>query len=649
MTRQQKKNPTMNSTFEITHDRDFLQHFLTKWRTKSISQEMVEILKANSESDPYAAYGYGRWLSQVNPGGDCLDEAEALLTWAGSNGVQDANAALAELYYEGRTKGDKSMPEMHAFLMDSSYKLGSELAQFQTLENTLYGFYGFREDPALVADILRGHLEKNPGADPIYYDLLGQALEDTEADAAEKLYRTAIERGELESYYSLANLYKKKGDVKRAQEVADEGAGKGAVNCSRFRAVILDEETFDGFPSEYKEKLHRQIAEELDFAIARHDRYACFLKAALLCDGSLGFPKDLVASLQTLERGCEMGQSDCYWLKAHIHENFADELPPEKRLSPTQFAKTCLQAVRLGDRETLSLDGMAKGYVRGLLSDYAEEIEKHWLAEYVKAYPEEEDTKDSTGVVAVYPQGFYYAKDVESEEDMDFSADVVHFSPVLTRLTKALGFDKEGLHIAMLVEKDGYLNDLPDNMTGTIVYGQGTEIRGIVIFVLEDDKDYSQKPFTGLQHIWMFIQLLTAVTDGLVRQPTSEELEEIGAPEAGGFEEYDDFEENDDVDDAENEVCPDDEMDEPRVLTIPFEKLEEAIKQCNLCIDTLIVTLPDRREYWFMSTDEIIYRLQIKDAIEENIKQHGGYMIDEWQYVDARQIPIDIRAHVRFK
>ena len=91
------------------------------------------------------------------------------------------------------------------------------------------------------------------------------------------------------------------------------------------------------------------------------------------------------------------------------------------------------------------------------------------------------------------PQGFYYAKDVESEEDMDFSADVVHFSPVLTRLTKALGFDKEGLHIAMLVEKDGYLNDLPDNMTGTIVYGQGAEIRGIVIFVLEDDKDYSQK------------------------------------------------------------------------------------------------------------------------------------------------------------
>lgn len=72
----------------------------------------------------------------------------------------------------------------------------------------------------VYAFILRGHLEKNPGADPIYYDLLGRALEDTDADAAEKLYRTAIERGELESYYSLANLYRKKREC-------EAGAGSG--------------------------------------------------------------------------------------------------------------------------------------------------------------------------------------------------------------------------------------------------------------------------------------------------------------------------------------------------------------------------------------------------------------------------------------
>ena len=45
----------MPKTFEITPDRNFLQHFLTGWRVKSLSPEMVEKLKACSESDPYAA------------------------------------------------------------------------------------------------------------------------------------------------------------------------------------------------------------------------------------------------------------------------------------------------------------------------------------------------------------------------------------------------------------------------------------------------------------------------------------------------------------------------------------------------------------------------------------------------------------------
>ena len=85
-----------NHIFDITSTRDFLQHFLTNWRTKSISPEMVEKLKENSKSDPYAAYGYGRWLSLVNPDGKSIRKAELLLTWAGSNGVQDAMPPLPE-------------------------------------------------------------------------------------------------------------------------------------------------------------------------------------------------------------------------------------------------------------------------------------------------------------------------------------------------------------------------------------------------------------------------------------------------------------------------------------------------------------------------------------------------------------------------
>ena len=642
----------MTQTFEITPDRNFLQHFLTGWRVKSLAPEMVEKLKAESQSNPYAAYGYGRWLSLVNPGGKCLKEAEVLLTWAGTNGVQDANAALAQMYFDGRTEADKAMPQMHAFLMDSSYKAGSELAQVMTMENTIFGDYGFREDPALVADILQKHIEKHPECDTLYYDLLGMALEDTDPEAAQKAFRVNIDRGDNESYYSLAALYESAGDWDRACEVADEGVRKGAVNCRRFKAR-MSQDAFLTLSSEEQEALHKEISEGIDYAISHHDRYACFLKGICLYYGNLGYTEDIIQALVPLERGCEMGHSNCFWLKSVIlHE-----------LDRGGVAKASLQAARLGDREQFTLEQVARGYVSRELSNHAEEIEELWLKEYLKVNPEDEDSKDSRGVIAVYPQGFYYAMDAEQVDARGF--DVVHFSPLLTRITKALSL--EGSHVAMLVDKDGYMKDLPDNMAGTLIYGQAQEIRGTVIFVLEDDKTYSLMPMVGLQRVYMFIQLLNAATGGLVRMPSSEELQSIGAEDPGGFEEYDDFEEKyDDPDIFDGyEKFPDQEIEqeieedmvsvdtsadaEPKEITVPVEKIMEGISQCNLCIDTLYISLKGHPEYDFTSTEDLFYRLGIMEAIEENIKQHGGYMIDEWQYVDARQVPQDIRSRVRFR
>ena len=638
----------MTQTFDITPDRNFLQHFLTGWRVKSLSPEMVEKLKANSETDPYAAYGYGRWLSMVNPGGACLNEAEVLLLYAGTHGVQDANAALAQLYFDGRTEADKANPGMHAFLMDSSYKLGSELAQVMTMENTIYGDYGFPEDPALVADILQKHMEKHPDCDTLYYDLLGLALQDTDPAAAEKAFRASIDRRDIESYYTLAALYRSQGEEARACTVAEEGARKGAVNCRRFKAG-MEQDAFLALPEEQQEALHREIAEGLDYAIEHHDRYACFLKGCCLYFGNLGYPEDMVLALEPLERGCQMGHSSCFWLKANIL----------KELGRKGVAKTSLQAARLGDREQFTLEQVARGYVSGELSQYTEEIEQLWLKEYLKVNPEEEDGKDSLGIIAVYPQGFYYAMDVEEDGELDLEGlaqkldargfDVVHYSTLLTRITRALSL--EGCHVAMLVDKDGYMKDLPDNMPGTLIYGQAQEIRGTVVFVLEDDKNYTLLPMKGLQRVYMFTQLLNAATGGLVRLPSSEELESIDAEDTGGFEEYDDFDEKFDDPDIFDGYEPEQEIEEDMVSadTSFQDQLLRDIAACNLCTDTLEVMLPDDPKYGFMSTEDLFYELGIMKAIEESIEQHGGYMIDEWQFVDARQIPMDIRSRVRFK
>ena len=543
----------MAELFQITPDREFLKHFLTRWRTLSISPEMVQKLKENKDTDPYAAYGYGRWLSLANPEPDSLKEAEVLLIWAATKGnIPDAKAALGLMYYDGRVEADKAMPEYQAVLSNDAYKAGSELQQYLTLLNTVYGNYGYKKDPDLVVDILQKHLEKNPLSDPIYYDLLAQALESSDKKAAEKTYLTSIERGNTESYFSLANLYQNEGDLDRAFEIASDGARKGAVNCRRFKAG-LDQEDYLKLSPREQDAVHREIVEGLEYAIDHYDRYACYLKGALLCDGLLGFPEDPAAALAPLERGCAMGVANCYWLKAYINYNYADSLPSELKLSYEDFAKTCLQAARLGDREPFTLEQIARAYVSGYLKEHTEEIEKRWLKEYLEVNPEEEDSKDSTGVVAVYPQGFYYCMDADPKElDLDEIAeftgarsfDIVHFSPLLTRITKALSLDKESCHVAMLVDKDGFAKDIPDNMCGTLIYGQGSEILGTVVFVLEDDKSYDLMPMLGLQRVYMFLQLLDAATQGLVRMPTAAELKSIGA-------EVEEDDEEEDVEDDE--------------------------------------------------------------------------------------------------
>ena len=412
--------------------------------------------------------------------------------------------------------------------------------------------------------------------------------------------------------------------------------------------------------------LHQEIDEGLDYAIARHDGFACYLKGALLYLGQLGYSENNEEALRPLSRGCELGKANCFWLKASIQHIHGDNLSDEMKSSAQDIARACLQAARLGDREGFTLEQVARGYVTGLLSKYEKEIEQLWLKEYLAVNPEEDDTKDSAAVTLVYPQGFYYAMDVEEgEDDLDLEAlssrteargyDVVHYSPILNRITKALSLDKESCHLAMLVDKDGLMRDLPDNMVGTLVYGQGQEIRGTVVFVLEDDNTYRLMPMKGIQRIYMFLQMLGAATGDLMRQPSSEELEAIGMEDSGGFEEYDDPDILDDESGQEQEIEEDmvavdtSREEEPRELVVPVAEVKEGINNCNLCIDTLIVTLPDSREFWFKSNEDLILELGIKSTIEKNITRHGGYMIDGWQYVDTRQIPIDIRSHIRFK
>ena len=209
-----------------------------------------------------------------------------------------------------------------------------------------------------------------------------------------------------------------------------------------------------------------------------------------------------------------------------------------------------------------------------------------------------------------------------------------------------------GNHIVMAVDRDGYAKDLPDNMPATILYGQAMEIRGTVMLMLEDEK-YNLKPIKGVMFFDMCIKMLNAATGGLTRFPTDEELKVLEPPTDDAFEEYDDpsFLQDDDEsleqEEGQEEMSPveEDEDVEPKDITVKLADVDEVLETCNLCRDTLLVVCPN--DCGFSTTNDLMY--PIKDAVEKNIKRHGGYMIDEWQYVDCRQVPTDIRSRVRFK
>lgn len=82
-------------------------------------------------------------------------------------------------------------------------------------------------------------------------------------------------------------------------------------------------------------------------------------------------------------------------------------------------------------------------------------------------------------------------------------------------------------------------------------------------------------------------------------------------------------------------------------ITTTIAEVKDALHRCNLCQDVLVVVYPNVPENWFLHTEDNLWELM--EYIEENIERNGGYMIDEWQFVDEKQQLKDVRNCVRLK
>jgi hypothetical protein len=92
--------------------------------------------------------------------------------------------------------------------------------------------------------------------------------------------------------------------------------------------------------------------------------------------------------------------------------------------------------------------------------------------------------------------------------------DAIHCSAPLNEITKACGLGKQ---LAMYVDREGIHKGLDDNAIGTMLYGNGYEIRGSLIIAMEDTR-YDTYSFDTLEDIEAVYNGIKALSGNLLRR-----------------------------------------------------------------------------------------------------------------------------------
>lgn len=500
----------MNTTITLSRDDRFLRRFLTKERVGYLSSDEVEQLRqAAKDGDAYAQYGYGRWLYYLNPYEGAVREAETLF-YNAKEAVPDSLAAYAHMLRYGETE------VTHPPLMDieESQKLlaeaicrGSEFAVMQQARQRMYGQFCEAAPQQVIVEIEQ-RLEAQPDGDPLWITLLAFAYErQGETDKAIELYEKAISLGEVEDYGYLAIIYKERGNEALFDEYMEEGCGKGSTFCCLYQADT-DVAVYDELAAEEQQQLHQAVARRLNRGLNRGDGTCAYFLWLNHYYGCLGFEKDEEKAFAYLKRGVELADSTS--ISQWLIEDGNDSLPSSMAMTPFERDLLRLRAARFIPNDEDALRELQKADDPAFLLQYKEELEKYWQPRFPLSTPPAEPAKTPIDpmVIIIWPTGHLEVVkadvyEMKSRREMAQEIigaeglDAVYYSPLLQEVAKAAELD---LNLAMFVDRDAYAKDLDDNAIGTMLYGQGMEIRGPII-ITQCDPVHDCHSFKTLEDI----------------------------------------------------------------------------------------------------------------------------------------------------
>ena len=479
------------------------------------------VYKLMISSNPYERYTYGLWLWTCRKDPESLKTAFKIFEESSAKGISDALQMMSRMYYLGEAYDE----ETGKFVMDREFsqklnvqaiEKGSILAKLRRNKNLFFGTTEVSADRASAIAEAERESSAIFSESILWTEQLGWFYEiEDEREKAIKAYEKCIINGYYAPIYDLALMYLEDGDEDYYKTLMKLGQELGVPDCSILG--MENEYRWESLSGDERLDIYRQLNRNLPKGIDHGSGVCAYILADALLNGKFGYDINLDLGKEYADLALTYGFNP----GASLLIEAAETLNDPEFISDDDLLKLRYDALRYGIDE--QLDYVIRNKDTYIEMGYGDEMEKVWMPLWKKNHPEAK-TQVSPSVIIIQPSGV--ASTVEADvfcmsyremsQLIDAEGlDAVHFSEPLNQITKACAF--RGYQIAMYADRNGYAKDLPDNAIGTILYGRGSEIRGAVIIVLEDNK-YDTHSFHFQEDLDNVFAAISDLTGGLVRQ-----------------------------------------------------------------------------------------------------------------------------------
>ena len=473
-----------------------------------------------SSDNPYARYAYGVWLWSCRKDSESLKTAFRIFEESADKGIADALQMMSRMYYLGEAYDEKTGKfvmdrKLSQDLTSQAVEKGSILAKLRRNRNLFFGTTEVSEDRASAITEAERESSAIFSESILWTEQLGWFYEiEDEREKAMKAYEKCIINGYYAPIYDLALMYLEDGDEGYYKTLMKVGMALGVPDCRILG--IENEYRWESLSGDERLDIYRQMKRNLTEGIALGSGVCAYTLADALLNGKFGFDIDLDWGKEYADRALTYG----FCSGASLVIDAAETLQDPEFISYDDLLKLRYDALRYGIEE--QLDYVIRNKDTYIEMGYGDQIEKVWMPLWKKNHPEAK-TQVSPSVIIIQPSGVASVVEAdvfcmsyhEMSQLIDAEGlDAVHFSEPLNQITKTCAF--RGYQIAMYADRNGYAKDLDDNAIGTMLYGAGTEIRGAVIIVLEDNK-YDTHSFHFQEDLESVLSEISTITGNLLR------------------------------------------------------------------------------------------------------------------------------------